>query len=196
MAVRRPVRALARQLDREVGNALYEAMLRAEFLMVRATKRFRNPEVKRQAHAGLLSEADLDLTLTDEEVDELARALVAIVDRPAATITERQVARSAATALHGAARLWVLPHLTGALQRWRLIDPGAAQGPAWAIADVLWSVDDPGTVTPEQRRAVVAAGAQLRAAAATEGETADVEDLRRTAQGSLVAVDRLLGPAS
>jgi hypothetical protein len=103
-----------------------------------ATRPFPIAEASRQDFEGRLSPSDLDPVLTDEEIDELIRALVAIVDRPERTPTEgpiprgpavhthrRAAPRGAAAVLDRSARLWVLPHPSAALRRSWAIDPDA-----------------------------------------------------------------------
>jgi hypothetical protein len=194
MSVQPAVRALLKRLATADGQTLPESIHRARLMMERTTKRFANAEVKRRAYEWRLSRADLARSLTDEEVDEVARALIALVERPVTAVEDRRVAASAAKALHGAARLWVLPHLAAALRRWRSVDPGAARGPAWAMADLLYGVRPGGALTEQERGWIAEAAAELSAAAEVDG--ADASDLRDTARGPLAHIEQLLRPAT
>src|SRR5438067_9063374 len=127
MAMRPLVRGLVKRLANGDARRVRDAAGRARALMILATKRVPDPEWLRQSYADELSEAELDVVLRDEEVDALARALVALVDRPAQTAEDRRLAGAAAWALNGSARLWVVPYLTPALGRWRPADLVAAQ---------------------------------------------------------------------
>src|SRR5262245_56711210 len=206
--VRPEVQALVRELASAQGQVWFEAQSRAADLIRLATTPFESPEALRKEFRYSLTEGDLDLRLTDEEIDELARPLVAIVDRPERTPPEGPIRNrpeyythgraqpvSAAGTLHDSGRLWVLPHLSAALRRWRALDPQAAQSPAQSIVNIIGNAVPGRVLTADERRWIAEAVAELRATAASADPAGD-DGLWEAADGGLPWVEQAVGEAA
>jgi hypothetical protein len=171
------VRDLLDRLATCTGEDLDAAIGEAGWLLEKSAMRFRSRAAMHKAYQDLLTEEQIALTLSPEDIDKISYALLALLDAP-------DPVPGAAWALHRSGRLFAIPKLAELARRLGPTSGPSALQAVVAVWDILASVARGRLLTPEESK-LVSVGRDALEFAATTGVDEDVREIAKKAIVSL-----------